>query len=288
MSTQTGGYFVPAPSAWPFYLTFGLFLSVIGVAGYLNGYGASIITWFGVAIVATLITIWFRGVISESESGQYNGQVDATFRWSMSWFIFSEVMFFAAFFGALFYARQLSLPWLSGAGDGVMTNAVLWSGFENAWPSNGPAEVGGDFGIIPPWGVPFLNTLLLLTSGVTITMAHHGLRENAPRGRVVAWMVATVALGCLFLFFQAEEYIVAYRDLNLTLESGIYGSTFFMLTGFHGMHVTLGTLMLIIITGRLIKGHFTAEQHFGFEGVAWYWHFVDVVWLGLFVFVYIL
>ena len=287
MSTQTGGYFVPAPTAWPFYLTIGLFLMVIGIAGYLNGYGASLVTWMGLAVVVALVWIWFRGIINESERGAYNAQVDATYRWGMGWFIFSEVMFFAAFFGALFYARQLSLPWLGGAGDGIMTNAVLWSGYETSWPSNGPGNVGGEFGIIPPWGVPFLNTLLLLTSGVTITMAHHGLRENAPRWKVVAWMVATVALGCIFLFFQAEEYIVAYRDLNLTLESGIYGSTFFMLTGFHGMHVTLGTLMLIVITVRLAKGHFTAEQHFGFEGVAWYWHFVDVVWLGLFIFVYI-
>ncbi len=286
MSSNTGGYFVPAPTAWPFYLTIGLFLMLGGVSNYLNGHGASMLIWVGLAISLAFIWIWFRGVINESETGQYGQQVDMTYRWGMGWFIFSEVMFFGAFFGALFYARQLSLPWLGGTD--VMTNAVLWPQFENAWPTNGPGSMGGDFGIIPPWGVPFLNTLLLLTSGVTLTFAHHALRENKPRRTVVLWMWATVALGCIFLFFQAEEYMVAYQHLNLTLESGIYGSTFFMLTGFHGMHVTLGTLMLLVITLRLMKGHFKPESHFGFEGVAWYWHFVDVVWLGLFVFVYIL
>jgi cytochrome c oxidase subunit 3 len=288
MSTKTDGYFVPAPSAWPFYLTAGLFLMVIGIASYLNGHGSTPITWVGLAVVIGFIAVWIRGVIMESESGQYNKQVDMTFRWGMGWFIFSEVMFFGAFFGALFYARQLSLPWLSGAGSEVMTNAVLWPSFENVWPSNGPGALGGDFEIIPPWGVPFLNTLLLLTSGITITFAHHALQENKSRAVIVLWMTATVALGCFFLYFQVEEYVEAYQHLNLTLDSGIYGSTFFMLTGFHGMHVTLGTLMLAIITVRLALGHFKPESHFGFEGVAWYWHFVDVVWVGLFFFVYIL
>ncbi|MGJ8669583.1 MAG: cytochrome c oxidase subunit 3 [Oceanococcus sp.] len=287
MSSNTDGYFVPAPTAWPFYLTIGLFLMVLGVASYLNGHGSSMLTWAGLAVVLAFVWIWIGGVIRESETGKYGKQVDMTYRWGMGWFIFSEVMFFGAFFGALFYARQLSLPWLSGEGAEVMTNAVLWPSFENAWPTNGPGAVGGDFGIIPPWGVPFLNTLLLLTSGVTLTFAHHGLRDNAPRLNVVLWMWATVALGAAFLFFQVEEYIEAYSHLNLTMESGIYGSTFFMLTGFHGMHVTLGTIMLTVITFRLMKGHFKPDSHFGFEGVAWYWHFVDVVWLGLFVFVYI-
>ena len=289
MSSKTAAYFVPAPTAWPFYLTIGLFALIHGVAGLLNGHdGFAPWLWAGLPIAVVFIWIWFRGVIGESESGKYGKQVDMTYRWGMGWFIFSEVMFFGAFFGALFYARHLSLPWLGGGGAEVMTNAVLWPNFENVWPTNGPGAIGGDFEIIPPWGVPFLNTLLLLTSGVTLTFAHHALRDNKPRGRVVAWMAATVALGCAFLFFQVEEYMEAYQHLNLTMESGIYGSTFFMLTGFHGMHVTLGTLMLFVITLRLAKGHFTADSHFGFEGVAWYWHFVDVVWLGLFVFVYIL
>jgi cytochrome c oxidase subunit 3 len=138
-----------------------------------------------------------------------------------------------------------------------------------------------------PWGIPAINTLLLLSSGVTVTFAHWALKKNS-RGPLVMWLLATVALGFTFLGFQIYEYYHAYHELNLTLGSGIYGSTFFMLTGFHGFHVTLGAIMLTVIMFRCMKGHFTPEHHFGFEGVAWYWHFVDVVWLGLFIFVYII
>jgi cytochrome c oxidase subunit 3 len=215
----------------------------------------------------------------------YNSQVDKSFRWGMSWFIFSEVMFFAAFFGALFYARAYSIPWIAGGDPG--TNEMLWSGFEAAWPTNGPAKMGGEFSVLDPWKIPALNTLLLLSSGVTITFAHWALKKGN-RGPLVLWMLATIALGFTFLGFQIFEYGQAYSEHhNLTLESGIYGSTFFMLTGFHGFHVTVGAIMLTVIMLRCAKGHFTAEHHFGFEAVAWYWHFVDVVWLGLFIFVYL-
>ena len=147
--------------------------------------------------------------------------------------------------------------------------------------------MGGRFETIPAWGVPLLNTLILLTSGVTVTIAHHALRAGQ-RAKLVAFLGATVALGVLFVFFQAMEYGHAYSELNLTLGSGVYGSTFFMLTGFHGMHVTLGAIMLTVIFFRCLRGHFDKDHHFGFEAVAWYWHFVDVVWLGLFLFVYVL
>jgi cytochrome c oxidase subunit 3 len=281
-------YFVPAPSAWPFALTFGLFATIIGVWGYLEDKHIGMIPiYVGAAIALFIIFRWIRGVALESESGVYNAQVDKTYRWGMSWFIFSEVMFFGAFFGALFYARELSVPWLAGEGTKLATNLTLWQGFEAMWPTNGPGHVGGSFETIPAWGVPFLNTILLLSSGVTITMAHHALKE-AKRAQCILWMFATVAFGAAFLYFQATEYHHAYTELNLKLKSGIYGSTFFMLTGFHGMHVTLGTIMLSVITLRLILGHFKPESHFGFEGVAWYWHFVDVVWIGLFIFVYVL
>jgi cytochrome c oxidase subunit III len=285
-SPDSTRYFVPQPSAWPFMLTVGMVAFVCGLSSYLEdkSFGA-VPTYAGLAIIFYITYRWFRGVALESESGQYSSQVDRTYRWGMSWFIFSEVMFFAAFFGALFYARGLSLPWLAGEGAKIATNVTLWPSFEYAWPSNGPAGLGGDFGTIPAFDVPLINTLILLTSGVTITLAHHALKE-AKRRSCILWMWATVALGALFLFFQAEEYIHAYRDLNLTLGSGIYGSTFFMLTGFHGLHVTLGTIMLAVITLRLMAGHFKPESHFGFEGVAWYWHFVDVVWIGLFIVVY--
>ena len=281
-------YFVPAPSAWPFTLTIALITTIYGVWGYLEDkHIGAIPIYVGVALAFWIIFRWFRGVAHESEGGAYNAQVDRTYRWGMTWFIFSEVMFFGAFFGALFYARNLSMPWLGGEGAKLATNLTLWPGFENVWPSNGPAHLGGTFQTIPPWGVPFLNTLILLSSGVTITMAHHSLKDSK-RGACIAWMFATVALGASFLWFQAHEYIESYKELNMTLHSGIYGSTFFMLTGFHGMHVTLGTIMLSMITLRLMLGHFKPDSHFGFEGVAWYWHFVDVVWIGLFIFVYVL
>jgi len=131
-----------------------------------------------------------------------------------------------------------------------------------------------------------VNTLILLTSGFTVTMAHHALKKNQ-RPMLTAWLLATVALGFIFVYLQIEEYKEAYQHLGLTLGSGIYGSTFFMLTGFHGMHVTLGAIMLTVIAIRSMRGHFTPKNHFGFEAVAWYWHFVDVVWLGLFIFVYV-
>ncbi|OOZ41452.1 cytochrome c oxidase subunit 3 [Solemya elarraichensis gill symbiont] len=168
-----------------------------------------------------------------------------------------------------------------------MTHAVLWPSFDGVWPTNGPANVGGTYSPMGAWPLPTINTLILLTSGVTVTLAHWALKAGN-NSNLVMWLAATVALGFLFVGLQAFEYYEAYTHLNLTLESGIYGSTFFMLTGFHGLHVTLGAIMLLVMTIRAAKKHFSNENHFAFEAAAWYWHFVDVVWLGLFVFVYIL
>ena len=281
-------YYVPTHSRWPIWASVALFVTMVGFASWLNEirWGKTVFL-LGIAFLAAIIFKWFADVITESVRGYYNKQVDTSFRMGMIWFIFSEVMFFAAFFGALFYTRQFALPWLNGAGDGAMTNALLWPGYSAGWPSNGPATIGGHFQTVGAWGLPLLNTLILLTSGVTITIAHHALKDGK-RGMLLLFLGLTILLGCTFLFFQAEEYMHAWSGLNLTLGSGIYGSTFYMLTGFHGLHVTLGTLMLIIIWLRCLKGHFTARDHFGFEAVAWYWHFVDVVWLGLFLFVYVL
>ena len=281
-------YYVPHSSRWPLFASVALFVTMFGLAGWFNEAGWGRTTFFvGAAGLAFILFKWFADVVLESVSGYYNRQVDVSFRMGMVWFIFSEVMFFAAFFGALFYTRQFALPWLGGAGDGVATNYLLWEGFSAAWPSAGPGGVGGQFQTIPAWGLPLLNTLILLTSGVTVTIAHHALKAGQ-RTKLLVSLGLTVLLGIVFLFFQAEEYIHAYRDLNLTLGSGIYGSTFFMLTGFHGAHVTLGMIMLAVIWLRCAKGHFTPEKHIAFEAVAWYWHFVDVVWLGLFLFVYVL
>ncbi len=281
-------YYVPHGSRWPVFASVALFIAMFGLASWLNEASWGKAAFFvGLAGLAAILFKWFADVILESISGYYNKQVDTSFRMGMVWFIFSEVMFFAAFFGALFYARQLAMPWLGGYGDGVMTNSVLWPGFSAGWPSNGPGAVGGAFETIPAWGLPLLNTLILLSSGVTVTIAHHALKAGH-RKQLLVFLGATVLLGAMFLLFQAEEYIHAYKELNLTLGSGIYGSTFFMLTGFHGAHVTLGTIMLAIIWLRCLKGHFSKDDHFAFEAVAWYWHFVDVVWLGLFLFVYVL
>lgn len=284
--THGGSYYVPHSSYWPILGSIGLFLMVGGFAAMLNGSGAgTTVMIIGALVVGVMMIGWFGTVIRESESGAYNEQVDHSFRWGMGWFIFSEVMFFAAFFGALFYARVYSVPWLGGEGSGMMTNEALWPNYQAAWPTNGPSEIGGTFAAMGPWGIPAINTLILLSSGVTVTLAHWALKQGQRLG-LIFWLSATIALGAVFVGFQAYEYIHAYHDLNLTLGSGIYGSTFFMLTGFHGAHVTIGAIMLAVMLGRAIRGHFSPDNHFAFEAAAWYWHFVDVVWLGLFIFVY--
>jgi len=281
MSSQAGGYYLPSPSYWPVTGSVALFLMAFGGVLWMNHVGAGpFIVLAGAAILIYMMFGWFGTVIGESESGKYNKQVDVSFRWAMSWFIFSEVMFFAAFFGALFYMRVLSVPWLSEADTG----SLLWPNFKAAWPVSGPG-ISEQFTPMGAWGIPAINTAILLTSGVTVTIAHWALKQNK-RSQLNWFMFFTIALGITFLTLQAYEYGHAYHALNLTLATGAYGSTFFMLTGFHGFHVTVGTIMLIVIWIRCLKGQFTPDHHFGFEGVSWYWHFVDVVWLGLFVFVY--
>lgn len=283
---QEDKYYVPHGSHWPIVGTVGLFIMMYSVSAWLNGSSiAEILFYVGIAIVLFMIIGWFRTVIKENEAGMYNLQVDKSFRWGMGWFIFSEVMFFAAFFGALFYARQYSIPWLSGEGNNFFTNILIWSGYEGTWPTDGPGAIGGTYEPMEALGLPAWNTAILLTSGMTLTVAHHALLEGK-RKLLNIGLAATIALGFLFVGLQAYEYMHAYSEMNLTLNTGIYGSTFYMLTGFHGLHVTLGAIMLAVIFGRTMKGHFNTERHFGFEAVAWYWHFVDVVWLGLYIFVY--
>jgi cytochrome c oxidase subunit III len=286
-SGSTPYYYIPGPSRHPVLLAFGLLLVIFGAGQWVNdhGWGAYVLL-AGMVIWLTVLFQWFSEAIRESESGLYSDRIDVSFRWSMSWFIFSEVMFFAAFFGALYWARVHALPML-----GNLDHQILWPDFKAVWPSAGgavtasPAGTVEPFSVIGPWPLPTINTALLLTSGVTLTIAHHALIANR-RAKTIFWMWVTVLLGTIFLGVQAYEYLHAYRDLNLKLSSGIFGSTFFMLTGFHGFHVLVGMLMLLFITLRLMKGHFTPQRHFGFEGAAWYWHFVDVVWLGLYFLVY--
>ena len=284
---QTPYYFVPAPSQYPFLSAIGLLFVIFGAAQWVNGHGwGSYLLFFGLAMWLSVLFQWFRTAIAESEDHLYSDRIDVSFRWSMSWFIFSEVMFFGAFFGALFWLRVHSVPNL-----GSLENAVLWPDFKAIWPSvqagitASPAGTVEAFSTMGPWPLPTINTALLLTSGVTLTIAHHALIAGN-RGRTIFFMWITVLLGVAFLFVQGYEYSHAYSELNLKLSSGAFGSTFFMLTGFHGFHVFIGMLMLLFITLRLMKGHFTPDRHFGFEGAAWYWHFVDVVWLGLYIVVY--
>ena len=276
-----GHYFVPQPMPWPIIGSAALFLMALGAVFLFNGASAG---WIGIVagflVLVYMMFRWFGDVIRESEGGKYGGREDLSFRWGMSWFIFSEVMFFAVFFGALFYVRVLSVPDLAT----LESNALLWPGFSSHWPSAGPA-FAEKFSPMAAWGIPAVNTLLLLSSGVTVTIAHYALKENH-RGLLNLFLALTVALGVLFLAFQVYEYGEAYADLNLKLTTGVYGSTFFMLTGFHGFHVTVGAVMLTVILARCLAGHFSPDHHFAFEAVAWYWHFVDVVWLGLFIFVY--
>ncbi|WP_292993027.1 cytochrome c oxidase subunit 3 [Nitrosomonas sp.] len=285
MSQESGHYYVPAPSAYPIIGSTALLCIMTGAALTMNKieYGTGVLA-VGFAILIYMLFGWFGTVARESESGKFNKQVDMSFRWGMSWFILTEVMFFCAFFGALFYMRNLSIPWLE-AESSVLGNS-FWSSYNGAWPTAGPG-VHEQFTPMGAWGLPAFNTMLLLLSGVTCTLAHHALKENR-RDALKNWLLATIFLGALFIGCQAYEYMHAYSDLNLKLTTGAYGSTFFMLTGFHGFHVTVGAIMLTVIYFRSLAGHFTPEHHFGFEGVAWYWHFVDVVWLGLFIFVYLM
>ncbi|MBS98127.1 MAG: cytochrome c oxidase subunit 3 [Oceanospirillaceae bacterium] len=295
MSTHAS-YYVPEQSRWPILASIALFLLAFGAGTLINGITHEtggglglLMVLAGALLMGGILVGWFGNVIHESRAGLYSAQMDRSFRWGMSWFIFSEVMFFAAFFGALFYVRTLAVPWLGGEGDKGVSQ-MLWPDFTAQWPLMNPPDTeqfAGPKALVDPWHIPLLNTVLLVTSSFTITLAHHALLKDQ-RQRVVRWMGVTIFLGITFIGFQAYEYVEAYTKLGLTLNAGVYGATFFILTGFHGLHVTLGTVMLIIILGRILKGHFSSQQHFGFEAVAWYWHFVDVVWIGLFLFVYVI
>lgn len=296
-------YYVPESSKFPIWASLGLSLFIIGLGNVLTDIkaesgtgGSTILAILGFAILGTVLFNWFATSIRENHQGLPSAQLKRSYVLGMYWFIFSEVMFFAAFFGALFYVRQLAVPWLGGEGDKGVTN-MLWPEFEAVWPviatpSDTVFEQAHESMAWRGWGealgyLPLWNTIILLSSSVTVHFAHVGLKNNN-RKQLISWLSLTVLLGIVFIFLQAEEYIEAYEELGLTLNSGIYGSTFFLLTGFHGFHVTLGAFMLSVMLARSIKGHFKPEDHFGFEAASWYWHFVDVVWVCLFFFVYLL
>ncbi len=294
MTPKTPSYYVPAQSSWPIMGAVALFMIAVGAGLTVQHLGQSggasvasrIVLFLGFIILLVMFAGWFSNIISESLSGLYSAQLSRSFRQSMSWFIFSEVMFFGAFFGALFYARMVAVPWLGGASNNLMTNEVLWPSFEAIWPLT--QTPNGTTTQAMGWqGIPLGNTVILLLSSVTLQMAHVSL-ENNKRFALVIWLELTIVLAGFFLYFQGVEYRHAYQELGLTLQSGIYGNTFFLLTGFHGLHVCLGTIFLLVLLARIAKDHFTPKQHFAFQAGSWYWHFVDVVWLCLFVFVYVL
>ncbi|WP_260261062.1 cytochrome c oxidase subunit 3 [Vibrio intestinalis] len=294
MSSKHQSYYVPAQSSWPIVGAVALFLIAVGAGltvqnmaeGGDNSVFAMVILTAGFLFLLYMFAGWFSNVVTESMSGLYSDQIARSFRQGMSWFIFSEVMFFGAFFGALFYARIISVPWLGGASNNFMTHEVLWPAFEAIWPLT-TAPDGTQTTAMGWQGIPLKNTILLLLSSITLHMAHISLEQNK-RMALIVWLELTIVLAGFFLYYQGVEYAHAYQDLGLTLQSGIYGNTFFMLTGFHGLHVCLGTIFLIVLLGRIAKDHFTPKDHFAFQAGSWYWHFVDVVWLCLFVFVYVL
>ncbi len=294
MSTKHESYYVPANSRWPIVGAVALFLVAVGAGltvQHISSGGAGsvigkVILFCGFAVLLYMLAGWFSNVIGESLAGLYSKQIARSFRQGMSWFIFSEVMFFGAFFGALFYARMVAVPWLGGASNNAMTNELLWPGFEAIWPLL-TTPAGESVQAMPWQGIPLKNTIILLMSSITLHMAHLSLEKNQ-RMALIVWLEITIVLAGFFLYFQGVEYAHAYQEMGLTLQSGVYGNTFFMLTGFHGLHVCLGTLFLVVLLGRIAKDHFTPKDHFAFQAGSWYWHFVDVVWLCLFVFVYVL
>lgn len=292
--TTNDSYFIPEPSRWPIISASGVFVLLFGFILWINGVGAgSMITVVGLLMVTYIFFGWFGTVIDENLKGNYGAQVSTSFRQGMFWFITSEVFFFITFFACLYYFRSIAIPYLSGEGH-LGTSSILWNGFENVWPLiNLPGETNIVSGTtytpakeaMGAAGIPLWNTIILLSSGGTLTWAHWGLKKDN-KNQLVLGLMLTVLLGLIFFSLQAYEYVHAYSEMDLKLTSGIYGSTFYMLTGFHGFHVTVGTIMLIVVTVRAMKNHFTEENHFAFEAVAWYWHFVDVVWIGLYFFVY--
>ncbi len=267
-------YYQPPPSRWPIVGSLALLSLASGFVLFLAGKSAGpYVMLAGGALLVVMLVGWFGNVIREGLAGKLEGQVDKSFRWGMAWFIFSEVMFFGGFFGALFYSRNVGVP-------DLVASQLVWPGYTGGWPTAGPG-IKDMFTPMAAWGIPALNTLILLSSGATVTWAHWGLLKGRRR-QIIIGLALTILLGVTFLGLQAHEYLEA----AFSIRTGIYGATFFMLTGFHGAHVTLGAIMLSVILGRVLAGHFNAASHFGFEAVSWYWHFVDVVWLLLFVFVY--
>ncbi len=275
---QKHPYHLVDPSPWPFTGSIAAFFAFGGTVAALHDYpwGIYVAALGGAGILLTMF-LWWRDVIREAEfQGHHTKVVQLGLRYGMALFIASEVMFFSAFFWAFFDASLFSIePQQVGRAAAV----------GNQWPPKG-------IEVFDAWDLPFLNTLVLLTSGVTVTWAHHALREGDRKG-MLQGLALTIILGICFTALQVVEYSEAPFSFRALLEGGelkqggIYPSTFFMATGFHGFHVIVGTIFLIVCFFRGLAGHFKPDHHFGFEAAAWYWHFVDVVWIFLFFVIYL-
>lgn len=285
-------YYVPPSSRWPILGAGVCTLVAISLVQFLHGLSwAPWFMGFSLAILVFWMALWFYDVIGESLQGVNNAQVDRSYRLGMLWFIISEVWLFAALFGVLFYARWISVPSIGGEGGfSIATKEFLYPHFHANWPLlinpdntlfKGPHEA------VSAWGLPFYNTIILLLSAFMLTRAQRALAQQKNR-RACFWTLVTVFLGAVFLCGQVLEYAHAITEQGITLQSGIYASTFYILTGFHGMHVAIGSLFLLVVAIRLGMGHFQPKAHFAFQAASWYWNLVDVVWWALFLFVYCL
>jgi len=293
MSNNT--YYVPDQSKFPLFMSMSMFLMLFGFGYVLNGINSDNVSTVsvlasvaGLIAVCSIVFLWLRTVVIESIEGKTSAQLKKSFYMGMVWFIFSEVCFFAALFGTLFYVRTMSVPWLGGEGDKGSSN-MLWECFNTMWPlidTPDPQQFPPMTGEVDPWHIPFYNTCLLVASSVFIHWAESAMHKGE-RQKMIGWLAMTLIFGFIFLYLQGVEYHEAWTELALTLNSGIYGSTFYLLTGFHGMHVSLGVIMVSVVFFRTLKGHFSKEDEFGFMAASWYWHFVDVVWIILFIFVYV-
>jgi cytochrome c oxidase subunit III len=273
-------YYVPESAPWSIFGAVGLPTMAVGAASWVNhGSDGPYILAGGLALLAVMLFGWFSNVIRENNTRLYNARVDASFRLGMAWFIFTEAMVFAALFAALFYLRLYAVPDLASG-----ETAALWPGFHASWPTAGPLS-SGPFTSMRAWGIPAINTAVLLTSGALVTLANSAI-EHGRFERFKRLLTLVIVLGLVFLCLQASEYHRALALLNLNFSTGVYGATFFMLTGLHGLHVLIGTTFMAIILARSLGGGLTQAHHFAFTAGSWYWHFVDLAWVGLFILVY--
>lgn len=264
--TKEHDYHLVDPSPWPVVGSLAVLVAAVGAIQYMHADNIWLLL-IGLAGIAYTMTAWWRDVVREANGGDHTPVVQMHLRYGMILFIVSEVMFFVAWFWAYFNASLFP--------DGIreVMRTDLLGG---VWPPAGIETFN-------PWDLPLINTLILLTSGTTVTWAHHALLHGDRKG-LVRGLALTVALGLAFTGFQAYEYSHA----TFGFSGHVYGATFFMATGFHGFHVIVGTIFLAVCLLRAVQGDFTPKQHFGFEAAAWYWHFVDVVWLFLFVVIYVI